>query len=91
MLDSEDRCSACEKKVSESSSCRDFNIKLYVEAEGKVCSVKAWASHFDDGINKAEDLDAELENLNGKKVQIDCDGDMEPDEPLLEAVRLVIG
>ena len=28
-----------------------------VEAEGSVCTIKAWASHFDDKISKAEDLD----------------------------------
>ena len=27
-----------------------------VEAEGSVCTIKAWASHFDDKISKAEDL-----------------------------------
>ena len=34
---------------------------------------------------------AGFDNLNGKKIQIDCDGEIELDEPTLEAVRIVIG
>ena len=91
MLNSEGSCELCEKKVPESSSYRDFNVKLYVEAEGSVCTIKAWASHFDDKISKAEDLDGAFETLSGLTVEIDCDGEMvSREDSQLEAVRIVI-
>ena len=91
MLNSEGSCELCEKKVPESSSYRDFNVKLYVEAEGSVCTIKAWASHFDDKISKAEDLDGAFETLNRLTVEINCDGEMvSREDSQLEAVRIVI-
>ena len=90
-LDVEERCTACDKKVSESASCRDFNVQMYVEAESGVCTVKACASHFDDAINTATDLEARFEELVGVSLQIDCEGEIEAEEPKVDAVRIMIG
>jgi hypothetical protein len=79
----------CDKVVKETNF--SFHAKMYVQTDDKVIIMKFWGNNLEKNYEMSENLEESLtEDLEGQKMVIDYDGDVENEDVELKIMQMTV-